>query len=297
MIARGMTELAGLLRTAHLRSSLAQLRPSKLVAVVVPLSDRSAFTPDEEKSLLHLDRYLGSYDSYFIAPEGLELRPSRIMVKHFPRSYFGSVLVHRRLILSPDLYYAFRDYQFLLVYHLDALVFKDELERWCGLGYDYIGAPWVKHPDAPYAGDPFFEGLVGNGGFSLRNVEGFLRLLLSRRPALDPKEYARSQASNGSLTGPVPRALKRLLMRSSLFNNAAWEVARLPYASEERFLARRGAHFYPAFNIAPLEVALQFAFECVPRHCFELNRHQLPFGCHAWRKYDPEFWEPYVLQA
>jgi hypothetical protein len=292
-----MKELAVLARAAQLRASLSRLRPTKLAAVAIPISARAQFTADEKRSLLHLDRHLGAYDAFFIAPEGLALPPSRIGVKYFPRRYFGSVLAHRDLILSPGLYHAFRDYRFLLVYHLDALVFRDELERWCRSGYDYIGAPWVAHPEAPYAGDPFFEGQVGNGGFSLRNVESFLRLLLARRHALDPAEYARGQPRNGSHWDLLPFAVKRMLMRSTLFNNAAWELARLHYASEERFLVHRAAHFLPGFKIAPPHVALQFAFECVPRHCFELNQRQLPFGCHAWRRYDPEFWEPYLLEA
>jgi hypothetical protein len=32
-----------------------------------------------------------------------------------------------------------------------------------------------------------------------------------------------------------------------------------------------------------------------PRLCFELNGRKLPFGCHAWQRYDRGFWEPYLL--
>jgi hypothetical protein len=47
--------------------------------------------------------------------------------------------------------------------------------------------------------------------------------------------------------------------------------------------------------IAPLEVALRFAFEANPRICYEMNNYEIPFGCHAWEKYDKEFWLPYLL--
>lgn len=85
-------------------------------------------------------------------------------------------------------------------------------------------------------------------------------------------------------------------MRFRGFNNVRWELSRWHLPSEERFIANRAIHYYPAFKIAPLEVALRFAFECVPRYCFEKNNFTLPFGCHAWAKYDREFWEPYLLE-
>jgi hypothetical protein len=61
------------------------------------------------------------------------------------------------------------------------------------------------------------------------------------------------------------------------------------------FWANRGSHYYPGFKLAPIEVALKFGFECVPRYCYRLNNNELPFGCHAWEKYDKKFWEPFLL--
>lgn len=48
------------------------------------------------------------------------------------------------------------------------------------------------------------------------------------------------------------------------------------------------------FCIAPVDVALQFAFECDVRVCHSLNGKKIPFGCHAWEKYDYDFWKPYI---
>ena len=36
--------------------------------------------------------------------------------------------------------------------------------------------------------------------------------------------------------------------------------------------------------------------EVSPRLCFERNHRQLPFGCHAWARYDGAFWEPHLLK-
>lgn len=46
------------------------------------------------------------------------------------------------------------------------------------------------------------------------------------------------------------------------------------------------------FCVAPIEIALQFAFETRVRQCFERNNGKMPFGCHAWQKYDFAFYQP-----
>ena len=46
------------------------------------------------------------------------------------------------------------------------------------------------------------------------------------------------------------------------------------------------------FRVAPVEIALTFAFERDVRKCYLLNNNKLPFGCHAWEKYDFQFWRP-----
>lgn len=46
------------------------------------------------------------------------------------------------------------------------------------------------------------------------------------------------------------------------------------------------------FRVAPFDIALKFAFEKDVRQCYSLNGCELPFGCHAWEKYDFPFWRP-----
>jgi len=48
------------------------------------------------------------------------------------------------------------------------------------------------------------------------------------------------------------------------------------------------------FKVAPLSIALEFSFETHVRKCFEINDRNLPFGCHAWERYDFLFWKPYI---
>lgn len=61
--------------------------------------------------------------------------------------------------------------------------------------------------------------------------------------------------------------------------------------AEDIFWASRDGE---EFHTASIEVALQFAFERDVEKCYLLNGRRLPFGCHAWEKYDYNFWKPYI---
>jgi glycosyltransferase involved in cell wall biosynthesis len=50
----------------------------------------------------------------------------------------------------------------------------------------------------------------------------------------------------------------------------------------------------PFFNVPDVATAARFSLELYPRLGFEMNGHVLPFGCHAWEKWDPEFWHAHI---
>lgn len=263
---------------------------SHTVAVVVPLSDRDTLTPDEHISLRHVLRYLGRYDKYFVAPDGVTPPHRDFAVKRFPRRFFGSAAAHTRLMLSPEFYRTFRDYEYILLHHLDALALEDQLEAWCATGIDYVGPPWLPCEDLPWAR----VARVGNGGFSLRRVESFLRVIgSSRRRAIPRRRPERIAASTPRLVR-YRKMLKTYLERLPPFTGARWRM-RNWRGNEDLFWSLEAVHYYPSFRVASVEEGLRFAFEAAPRLCFEMNGGKLPFGAHAWPKYDRAFWEPYLL--
>jgi hypothetical protein len=267
----------------------------KLVAVVVPLSNRNEITNDEKISLAHLVHHLGHYDKYFLVPNGLKFSANGFTNVRFDDQFFGSVDANRKLMFSKTFYKRFDRYKYILIYHLDALVFSDQLKSWCEKGYDYVGPPWVKHQEAPYAGLNI-EDKVGNGGFSLRNVDSFLKVIKSKIYYIDPKVYWRVAYADKNLFVKTLNYPKKYLKYLTVFNGSRFEMARFK-TNEDQFWAGRAIHYYPEFNLPTVQTALQFGFECLPRHCFELNGRRLPFGCHAWPRYDREFWEPYLMSS
>jgi hypothetical protein len=266
----------------------------KLVAVVVPTSLEPVWTPDEEISFRHLEHFLGRYDRYFIAPQGIRIARPGFDVELFPRRYFGSTLGHTRLMMSEEFFARFQRYKYILMYHLDSLVLSDQLEHWCQTDLDLIGAPWLPCDDSPWID----RSRVGNGGFTLIKVESHLNVLRSKRRSLDPEAYWRELCA---ATPPHLRWLhlpRKYLKRLRAFNGVHWDRRRWLSRYRGRadhFWSDEAIKYWPDFHVASVEQGLEFAFEVAPRMCFELNRRRLPFGCHAWARYDRAFWEPFLL--
>src|SRR5215813_2176546 len=113
----------------------------KRIATVTPIY-RKALTVDEQISLHHLQHFLSQYENFAIVPDGLRVTLPGFHIKRFSPQCFESEATYSCLLLTPTFYEAFSDYDYILIYQLDCLVFSSDLKYWCDIGYDYIGAPW-----------------------------------------------------------------------------------------------------------------------------------------------------------
>lgn len=218
---------------------------SKKVKIVIPCY-RERLTKSEKISLLQCKRILHNYPLCIIKPSNLFLQIEEmqgIETEEFEQKWFQSVQTYNDLMLTPQFYERFCDYEYILIYQLDAFVFRDELSFFCSMGYDYIGAPWL-YGQFIYVNDKGGYYYVGNGGFSLRKVRSHLDILEKTRV-------------------------------NDIVN-------------EDMFFSSREQE---GFRVAPLEIALKFAFEATVRKCYERNGMEMPFGCHAWQKYDFSFYQ------
>jgi hypothetical protein len=266
-------------------------------AVVVPTRTLE-LDADEQVSFHQLRGVLGGYDTYLALPDDLEGTLDGLPVKRFAAPYFRTRRRNQQLMISPDFYREFEDYEFVLVYQLDSLVLADELAAWCEAGWDNVGAPWTRWaPD----GSLVLTG-VGNGGFALRRVESCLRVATTARRSL-PR--LRTLAWFGAAVGQrlvthLPRTLRKVASsRRKLRTAAAISRGALgsTFLTEDKFWSEMAPRLEPTFRIPPTETALSFAFESHPRECFDLNGRRLPFGCHKWWFHDREFWEPHLIES
>lgn len=223
----------------------------KEAAVIIPYY-RNELTLTERISLDRCKKILGIYPIYFVVPDLLEVDESICPVEQIIRvsdAWMSGVTAYNQMMMNIDFYHLFEDYEYILLYQLDAYVFSDRLAEFCAMGYDYIGAPWqegkfdIEHEENGIV-------YVGNGGFSLRKVASFISVL---------KNCDRDFVTY----------------------------------NEDLFWGSRGAE---GFKVAPVDIATDFAFERPVRVLYESNNNQLPFGCHAWMKYDFNFFRPYLLQ-
>lgn len=258
---------------------------------MVPLSSRPGFTPDDEVSLRHLRHYLGAYDKFMIAPEGMPVDAPDFTVVRVSPKYFGSVDAHTRMLMSPRFYERFRDYRYILTHHLDAIVLSDQLLAWCACDFDFIGAPNVSDAAEP--------AVVYNGGFALRKVESFLQVFYSRAYAVDPDLYWQQFRARHAPAVRLAALPLKYLKRMHYFNNVRRDIAlflREPHEMyEDMWFGDTARRYYPDFKLPTPEVARRFAFDQTPRRWLEMTGGELPFGAHAWYKQDRAFWEPYLL--
>jgi hypothetical protein len=181
---------------------------------------------------------------------------------------------------STELYRSFAEYSHLLIAQTDALVISDRLEGWCEQGYSYIGAPWFVGGSYPRRPLQFLG--VGNGGFSLRRIDDFLSVLSTPRHI---PNFIKSTARGH-------RGFENLFRRLKHERILAYNFEPFFASSNEDFfwgmLVPAACSF---FRVPKPEDAVGFAFDAEPRHLYELNGNRLPFGCHAWERYDRAFWK------
>jgi hypothetical protein len=269
-------------------------------AVVIPIY-RFPLQSNEKKSLEYLFRFLSDFDIIFVSPDieiPLQWRKKISRAEIFDKKHFSSVESYSRLLMSDLFYRRFDKYSHILIYQLDCLVFKNNLLKWCETEWDYIGAPWIEGFTKSNA-QPCLWG-AGNGGLSLRRVSASISLL--QAPA---KKGIFSNMYFPPYNGFLPFNSELEYSKKGVYELdfsfyekmlsffKIWNVnkeSRNYQFSEDVFWSFEAAKFKSNFKVAPPDVALEFAFEKNPKWCFERNAQNLPFGCHAWARYDLAFW-------
>lgn len=237
---------------------------------------------------------LNKYDFRLVCPEKLDTSTYEQLFSEYNKNletvrfdlhFFRSIDGYNALLLSKDFYTHFIEWEYMLIYQPDAFVFRDELEYWCSQGYDYIGAPWriVRTTEI----DPINS---GNGGLSLRKVNSMLDALTNRRFLLSLKGLKYLYEERGPYRKPY------LLIRGIFgFQNSVKSIIEKDLANEDKFFAMQRYRRKKPLKVPNSDVAMFFSFEQDPSFLFEQTGNKLPFGCHAWEKYEYDsFWKKYI---
>lgn len=262
-----------------------------MLALIIPIYKPFDNCSENEKtSFNQLLNVFKNRKIYFIGPENLSINRYKEEVEQetdfnfisFNNHFFADLSGYNALCINKSFYKPFLEYSYILLYQLDAFAFRDDLDYWCSLGYDYVGAPWCEGWGQPKLPLNFIG--AGNGGFSLRKVSSFYQIsgnkLFMHWYQLKRRIYLGYHQKPYLTRLPI---LWRLMKSFAHLSD-----------QEDHFWAEEVPRNFKWFKVAPPEVALKFSFEAAPEELFKMNHHQLPFGCHAWEKYGTDFWKQFI---
>jgi hypothetical protein len=249
----------------------------KLATVVIPihLAEPSEL---EKVSLQQTLKILYKHPITFMTREGLDTSwyeefcrgKATIFFERFSWNgfnEFGELMTHFKF------YQRFRQYEYILICHMDAFVFYDELEKWCSYGYDYIGSLiYNKYWNGKRSRLHKMMGFTtpdyyANGGFALKKVQGFYYITSRFKLYIGFYHWLRKVRNRGFLDD---------IFTVELFPNLT-DKFKLPPKS----LCQQFGAAYENWD----ENDLPFA---------NPEYNALIFGCHGWIQYNPEFWKPYI---
>lgn len=259
------------------------------VTVMIPIY-KTELQPHEQAALKQMGNMFVDRDVAIVCPETLDLAPlqgfmgTNWRVERFDPNFFAGRKGYNRLMLSEELYQRFERSTYLLVCQTDVWVFKDNLDKWCNSGFDYIGAPWLPAPDEitgwnlpqrmVYQARRLWGRVVlgfhpinlkwkvGNGGFSLRKVNAMIAVIRSHSEVLE------KIAEQGH--------------HVECFEDVFWGVG-----VNQRWPG--------TLQIPDAKIAAQFAVEGHPDMAMRLTDGQLPMGAHAFqKKRNYKIWRKYI---
>jgi len=272
-----------------------------MVAIVIPIYKEFSDLDDAEKiSLMQTCSILPAHDICFVTHKKININayisniPLGIKTEIFifDESYFADIAGYNRLLLGYEFYKPFQMYSHILICQLDVFVFSDMLAHFVKKDYDYIGAPWFEGYNTAQKNSRIIG--AGNGGFSLRKVNSFLKVLA----LFNLFQYPYFKVKSIKEAFVQPPSFIKILKHSWRFKKESYTPIlpwQFPYY-EDLFWSTYVKQFFPWFKVGSIEDAIAFSFEMNPDVLFSLNKQQLPMGVHAWQKYNPDFWKPYIEQ-
>ena len=120
------------------------------IRVLIPIY--RTLDTDEERALKNNCRMLAAHDIALLVPEGLDVEAAAALapqaeVVRVTDEWLGrrnGIAGYNRMMLAGDFYRMHEAWDYILVCHTDAWIFRDELNAWASAGYDCVAAPWIR---------------------------------------------------------------------------------------------------------------------------------------------------------
>lgn len=274
------------------------------ICIVIPIY-KTVLNEFEVQAVLQCIKVLSGYSIIFVGPQELDMTfyktnfPSIQTTVFFKNIYFENLKGYNKLLLNPEFYKSFTQYEYMLVYQTDSYVFRDELLDWANKGYDYIGGIWFDD----YHGTPQLDAKIwhpGNGGLSLRKIDKVIKILTSssyplkslKQLAVDNKKnlaVGRKAFLNGLFKIPYKFLSRKNNLKHYVIN----------FEENEDVLFMELSLKFNKIRVPSVSESIGFSWDRLPFYLHSKVGH-LPFGCHAWYREDhcyegnKEFWMQYI---
>jgi glycosyltransferase involved in cell wall biosynthesis len=261
-------------------------------AVVIP-THKSTLDEREIASLKNTLKILAAWDFFIVLPHGVsadyyqQFRTDSVSLSivNLEPGFLGSVENYNAMGLSSRFYKRFEDFEYVLICHLDAWVFRDDLGYWMSKGYDYIGAPLFL-PELPYYARVFDLAVPvgGNGGLCLRRTKKMLEITEGLKVRFNYLLFVRAVVflfQNRRFR--LIRFFSRIC-RAIRSDHVGFQ--RRHNVNEDVTISVLYALLDPSLRVAPPNVSKMFCLEMYMEEITNTGlKLKLPFGVHGYDKY------------
>lgn len=265
------TDLA---RSPHNLPSLAVVIPlyTTLLDRWASLALRSAESVFSRRQIV----FVGPHD-VAKSPLATTLRTRGCIVLGLESHHFASRSTYNSMLLQPDFFRMFVEFDYILLFQLDAFALRDTLDYWMSLNFDFIGAP-LRRSYGRTGSAGVGPGL--NGGLSLRRVDSALRVLGSSRGR-------RIRMRDAAAMERHPRLWVIRTVRDGLIFNFS-SGRRAPKVNEDLYWSYFAPRANPWFRVPNADVARGFACDAANNWPSRLEFSQTTIGIHAVHRLHPE---------
>ena len=255
----------------------------KKFCIVTP-TQKEKLSEYEKISLKTIQKIFKDEDKFLVTFSENKLELNNFKKVFFKKKHFDGIYSYNKLCMNADFYNKFNDYEYILICQLDVIVLsKDFLKEIFKKKISYIGAPAGKknlfdRKRKKLWGRRFYC----NGGFSLRNVEDFLRVLNS--------EKIQNPLNLITFIGCLKIGLLKYY-KLLYYSSKQDKKSKIGYflknfnLNEDTFWSYFAIAFDNKFNLPSLEEANNFSFDGDPYFFYKKNLNKLPMALHGHHNY------------
>jgi len=201
----------------------------------------------------------------------------------FDKKFFLNIRTYTLLCNSLEFYKRFKEFDYILICHFDVLVLRNNLEDYMSLNLSYIGALTGKKNLFDRSRKKLWAlRFFCNGGFSLRKVNDFIKVLESSNILFPFNYYTLYECSKSGYFNFIILLIKTI---SQNIQHKGEFFAHNLKLHEDTFWSYFATIFYKKYKLPSIREANNFSFDGDPNFFYKKNNLKLPMALHGHYNY------------